>query len=349
MKRAKFSVFLVGMVLIFSLLLTPVTAESRDVVYFLSWGGTIQQTFEELGMAERFYEETGFRVVLVPKATTSEIIAQAMVQRDNPQVDVIMCDVGPLASVADQLLIDLDETMIPNFRYIMDEGIRSNHVFVSTSTGILVYNPEWFEANNISPPNSWADFLRPELAGKMLIQNISNTYGLMVLVELARLGGGGESNIEPGFEKLAQIAPGVVDWPTTIVRYEQAFLSGEVVFASQSWVDSTRMRNKGIPIERVMPKEGAFINGSAAGIMRNAPNPEGAKAFLNFLLSEGYQKMQADTFARGSFNTRMVPDPDRAADLLSVEMMLQLRPFDWETVTPLRREWQARFNRIVER
>jgi spermidine/putrescine-binding protein len=69
-------------------------AEAADAktVYFLSWGGTVQTMLEKEGWAQQFNKDTGYTVVLVPKATSGEIIATAIAQKDKPQVDVVMCD-----------------------------------------------------------------------------------------------------------------------------------------------------------------------------------------------------------------------------------------------------------------
>ena len=58
-------------------------------VYFLSWGGTIQTMLEKEGWADQFAKDTGYTVTLVPKATSGEIIATAVAQKEKPQVDVV--------------------------------------------------------------------------------------------------------------------------------------------------------------------------------------------------------------------------------------------------------------------
>src|SRR5690606_23861863 len=67
-------------------------AQDKGDVYFLSWGGTVQTMLEKEGWAQKFKEATGCTVTLVPKATSAEIIATAIAQKDNPQVDVVMAD-----------------------------------------------------------------------------------------------------------------------------------------------------------------------------------------------------------------------------------------------------------------
>ncbi|HXQ65087.1 MAG TPA: hypothetical protein VN980_00825, partial [Alphaproteobacteria bacterium] len=69
----------------------PAMAQKKDV-YFLTWGGTIQAMLERDGWAKKFAEDTGYNVILVPKATAPEIMATAFAQKASPQVDVVMAD-----------------------------------------------------------------------------------------------------------------------------------------------------------------------------------------------------------------------------------------------------------------
>ena len=51
---------------------------------------------------------------------------------------------------------------------------------------------------------------------------------------------------------------------------------------------------KGLPIRAVVPDEGAFYNQQGATVLQNAPHPNAAKAFLNFLLSDEAQSIFAN-------------------------------------------------------
>jgi putative spermidine/putrescine transport system substrate-binding protein len=65
-------------------------AQDNKTVYFLSWGGTVQTMLEKEGWADECKKDTGYSVVLVPKATSAEIVATAIAQKTKPQVDVVM-------------------------------------------------------------------------------------------------------------------------------------------------------------------------------------------------------------------------------------------------------------------
>src|SRR3954449_11383019 len=90
------------------------SAQSKTV-YLLTWGGTIQAMLERDGWAKKFNAATGFDVVLVPKATGTEIMATAVAQKARPQVDVVQSDLLPwLAGIDQDLFEPIDQTGIPN-------------------------------------------------------------------------------------------------------------------------------------------------------------------------------------------------------------------------------------------
>ncbi len=323
----------------------------KGVVKLLSWGGTIQQTFEDQGWGQKFQDETGYQVVVVPKDTSAEIVAEAFAEKDNPQVDVVMCDEGPLLAADQQgIFAPLDPSKIPNMADLMPSARPSNNndiLRIYADCAALIYSPAYFQQHNLQPPDSWGDLLNPAFKGKIMANTIDNTFGLYTLVELAQLGGGGVNNIEPGFQALAKMAPGVVDWSDTIAKFDQGFQSGQIALVQDEWVDAVSMKDDGIPIAFVLPKEGGFGSPCSAAIIKNAPNPDGAAALLNFMESPEMGKYNGDTYGKGSYNTKVQYDPSKISDILTPDKISQLRDFDWATVTPLMAAWTERYDKII--
>ena len=57
----------------------------NKTVHLLTWGGSVQKSFEQGGLADAFEKDTGYKVVVVPKPTGGEILATATAQKDKPQ------------------------------------------------------------------------------------------------------------------------------------------------------------------------------------------------------------------------------------------------------------------------
>jgi putative spermidine/putrescine transport system substrate-binding protein len=288
---------------VLSLLSVSAQAQDKKTVYFLSWGGTIQTMLEKEGWAEEFRKDTGYTLQLVPKATSAEIIAAAIAQKDSPQVDVVMCDLAAFQQgISQQIFAPLDTKEVPNLSKMADVA-RIGTVGISTYADILsiVFHKEAFERNGWAPPTKWSDLFRPELKGKVIVPPVSNTYGMYYLVELARANGGNERNIEPGFEALKKLAPSIVDWTTPTV----------------------------------------------AGIVKGSPNSEGARALLNWLLSEKVLKYRAERFGQTPMNREVKVEGPTANRVLKGDDLKKLLSVDYDYLSTVRSEWNNRFQREV--
>jgi putative spermidine/putrescine transport system substrate-binding protein len=366
MKKSVWRLLLVGLILLLSMGLIvgcgggdtssesaegegEAVQEEEKVVNLLSWGGTIQQTFEEEGFAQKFKDATGYEFVLTPKGTSSEIMAAALAQKDNPQIDVVMCDVGPFITGDQQgIFITPDAANIPNMNDLYESAFVGNGIQPYTSAGVIIYNPEYFAAQGWEPPTSWADLSRPEFKGKLAIPPPSQTFGLFALVELAKLGGGSETNIEPGFEMLKEIAPRVVEWPGTYSKTGELMQSEAAVIAVTEYVAGMDLKRKGLNVEIVLPKEGSFASPVVAGIMKGCKHPKGAELLVNFLISPEFLKYQGEQFGKGSYNKTVVLDADKAPySLTGEEKMSKLNNLNWEAVNLARDQWVEKFEKEI--
>ncbi len=140
-------------------------AQGKEV-HLLSWGGTIQTMLEKEGWADRFKKETGYTLTLVPKATSSEIIATAIAQKGKPQVDVVLCDmVAYLQGVEQGIFATLDRAKVPNLAKMVDLAWVKDGKGVMTYVDVvgMMYQEDVFKRKGWAPPKSWADIMRPEL------------------------------------------------------------------------------------------------------------------------------------------------------------------------------------------
>lgn len=325
----------------------PALAQSKEV-RFLSWGGTVQTMLEKEGWADQFAKDTGYTVVLVPKATSAEIIATAVAQKDKPQVDVVMCDlVAYLQGVEQGIFGKLEQSKVPNLAKMLDVAkIKDMGIMTYADILAIIYQEDVFKRKGWAPPKSWSDLLRPEFKDQLLIPPVSNTYGLYALVELARLHGGSEKNIDPGFEALKKIAPNVVDWTTTFAKIGtlmQAESASVAVFGNASgWEIKTR----GAPVNVIIPQP-AYMSPTVAGIVKGAPNPEGAAVFLNWLISEKVLAYRAERFGQSPMNREVKVKGEAASRVLTGDQLSQLVRLDYEQVVAKRVEWNQRFEREV--
>jgi putative spermidine/putrescine transport system substrate-binding protein len=323
-------------------------AENKNVL-FLSWGGTIQTMLEKEGWADKFKKETGYTVTLVPKATSTEIMATAISQKDKPQVDVVMCDlIAFYEGIRRGIFAPLDPKSEPNLAK-MAEQAKIENAGVANYADILAiaYREDVFKKHHWAPPTSWKDLERPEFKGQLIIPPASNTYGLYALIELARLHGGSEKNIDPGFAALKKIAPGVVDWTTTFAKIGDLMENEQGSIAVFNTVSFFEIKKRGVPIDVVVPKP-VYMSPTVVGAMKNSPNPEGAHVLLNWLIGEEFLAYRASRFSQTPMNREVkVSEEEAKKGVLTPDQLNGLVQIDYNDVVQHRAEWDQRFEREV--
>jgi putative spermidine/putrescine transport system substrate-binding protein len=323
------------------------SAQNKNV-YLLSWGGTVQSMLEKDGWADRFKEETGYTVTLVPKATSSEIIAAAIAQKSKPQVDVVMCDLPAWYQGKEQdIFATLDPAKLPNLaRMVPAAKIGDKAVAPYADVLTIVYNPEMFAKNGWAKPTTISDLARPEFKGKLVIPPVSHTYGMYGLIELARANGGSEENIGPGFEALKKIAPSVVDWTSTHAKLAGMFQQGTVAVALYANASTQDMRARGAPVDSIIPTP-SYLSSTVAGIMTNAPNPEGANVLLNWLISKNVLTYRAEKFGNTPLNMDVKPTGPIGETVVQGDQLSKLLQVDYPAVLKNRTAWNERFEREI--
>jgi len=332
-----------------------VKASDDKTVYLLTWGGTIQQMLERDNWAQKFADATGFRVVLVPKATGTEIMATAIAQKSKPQVDVVQSDLLPwLAGIDQDLFVPLDQASVPNIAELYPPALIKDSkgailgVEPYGDLFCLIYNKDVFAKKGWAIPSRWTDLERPELQGQLLIPPSTSAYGLYALIIEARAHGGSEANIEPGFTAMKKIGPGVVDWSDTFAKMSQFLEDGTAALAFHGVAGALDMQRRKLPVAYVIP-EPTYMSPTAMGIMKNGPNLAGARAFVNWWISPEVLTHRAETYGQTVTNKEVKLSDAAAALLPSKDKLAKLVEIDYSTVLKNRASWMDRFQREVSK
>src|SRR5229473_2436684 len=96
---------------------------------------------------------------------------------------------------------------VPNLKDLPKKFIDSRGLGAFCSAQIigLAYNPEKIK----TPPKSWNDLLKPEYKGRVGLSSMGSTLISAWMVEIARINGGSEDNMEPAFAYLKKLLPNV--------------------------------------------------------------------------------------------------------------------------------------------
>ena len=336
-------------ILVGSLGLAGAAAAQQRTLYVGSYGGSSETLIKE-NIIPAFEAAHDVRVEYVAGNST-ENLARLQAQRGAQELDVVVLDDGPMYQ-AMQLGFCGDITDIPNLADTYDLAhIGSNAIGLGVVSTVFGYNAEIFEANGWEPPTSWNDLNDPRFAGRLSIPPISNTYGLHTLIMMARLQGGGETNIDPGFAYLAdEVAPNVLAFEASPGRMSELFQNEEVILAVWGTGRLVSLQDTGFPVEVAYPKEGGVALLISGCPIAESPNFDLAQAFLNTLLEPENQAQLAATQGWGPVNRTVTLEPEVAARVpYGSEQVENLLVVDWDVANENRQDWTRRWAREVER
>ena len=204
----------------------------------------------------------------------------------------------------------------------------------------LVYRTDKLKA----PPRSYRDLLRAEYRGHVAFPAITNGYGVDLLVMLARMAGGGEGNIDPGFAELAKIKDEVIfkaasDLPTL-------FGQNDIWIAPYDTGNAYKLRQSGLPVAFAAPDEGSPAVFITACIAKGAKNADVAAGAINQMLAPESQIAIAEAMRWTPSN----PDTKLPASLAAeVPAVGRLAVLDRARINEQRATWTDRWNRQIAR
>ena len=327
----------------------PLAVHSADTLYVGAAGGSLQKAFEGT-IIPAFEAKTGAKVVYVPGNST-DILAKLIAQKARPVLSLALTDDGPMYQAMEQgLCAPVDEVGPVKDLYPTARMAGGKAVGVGLYASGLGYNKEVFARNGWKPPTSWMDLADPKYKGKVSVAPI-NGYGIHALVMMARINGGGEDNIDPGFEAIAKkVAPNVLAWEASPANMGQLLQTGEAALVAWGNLRVEAVADQGAPVAFVYPKEGAILGLIAGCVVNGAPQPKLAQLFLQEILSPASQAVLAKAGGLGPTNRNTKLEPEVARKVVyGAEQAGALLPLKHSAINPRRAEWTKRWNREVER
>ncbi len=335
---------------LFAFTFASTLACAQSPLYVGGYGGSTETLFREK-IIPAFEAKHNAKVVYVPGNST-DTLAKLSAQRAKQDLSLVLIDDGPMYQAVEQKLCapladaPIMKELYPGAKMVGDRSVGLG--FIATG---LAYNKDVFKRNGWAPPTSWNDLADPKYKGKVVVPPITNGYGLLTLVEMARLNGGSEDKIDPGFEVVQKkIAPNVVAWEGSPGRMAQMLQTGEAALAVWGNGRVQALVDQGAPVEFVYPKEGAISIMTGVCVVEGAPQPALGQAFLQFLLTPEIQSQLADKQGWGPVNKNTKLPPDVASKVVfGPERVDKLISVNYNVINARRADWTNRWNRTIER
>ncbi|WP_312671772.1 ABC transporter substrate-binding protein [Pseudescherichia sp.] len=134
-------------------------------------------------------------------------------------------------------------------------------------------------------PGAWQDLLKPELKNMTTLP--SPLYSGAAQIHMATL----MNDPQLGFTWYEKLKANGAMPQSGNGAVMNAITSGSKGYGVLVDYMAIREKAKGAPIEFVFPKEGVSIVTEPVAMLKNAKNPDGAKAFIDFVLSDAGQRL----------------------------------------------------------
>ncbi len=342
----------VGIPLILTAMTVGTPALAQETLFLAGYGGSFQKMMEEK-ILPSFEAEHKVKVTYVA-GRSSETVAKLQAQKGNQEINVAIVDDGPMFQAIEFGFCD---TLVDAPVYSNVYDLAGPNSFNGKATGIgliatgITYNKEAFEKNDWDAPKSWNDLVDPKFEQRVSSSPIGGTYGLHMLVKFAQLNGGGENNIEPGFDLVRKkLVPNVLSWSSSNDQLAQMFQNGEIDIAVWGSGRAVALKNTGFPVEFVYPEEGAVSLRSAVCPVANNSDPELSQALIQYLVSPDVQAQIAEGAGFGPVNKETMLTNDVATSVpYGQETVDKMTSVDWTVVNERRADWTNEWNRTVER
>lgn len=251
-------------------------------------------------LADMFTAQTGIEVDFL-RASTGELVSRVIAEAAAPQADVLLGGPsGQFIAIAEEGALEpyLSPAVagLPEYAYDPD-GYWTG--FYLTALGIGINEERFTEQFGDTPfPATWDDLLNPAFDGEIVLTDpvASSTAYLFVQTQLQRLGW------DDGWAYLEALTPLVGQFPQSGGAPPQLVGTGEYAIGVAYVHALTRYRTDGFPVTSIVPPDTAGEVGSV-GVIAGGPNPENAKAFVDFVLSAEAQ----EAFSAQSFTTPLNP------------------------------------------
>ncbi|GLP71707.1 thiamine ABC transporter substrate-binding protein [Streptomyces sp. TUS-ST3] len=249
-----------------------------------------------------FEKKSGYKVKVLEDGDAGQAVNKAILTKDNPQGDVFFGVDNTLLSRA------LDNGLFQSYEAKGADRIKAEyradqdkHRVTPIDTGDICvnYDKAWFTAHKLQPPTSYDDLVKPAYKNLLVTENASTSSpGLgFLLGSAAKYGDDGWQGY---WKKLKDNGVKVVDgWEQAYNEEFSGSAGGKKAKADRPLVVSYASSP---PAEVIYadPRPKTAPTGVAdgtcfrqieyAGLLSNAKNSKGGKAFLDFLLTKEFQQ-----------------------------------------------------------
>jgi iron(III) transport system substrate-binding protein len=210
---------------------------------------------------------------------------------------------------------------------------------------VLVYNTA--AVKPAEAPHDWDDLLDPKWNGKILIRDplasgtMRTVFGMVLSRSVAETG-----SPDRGFAWLRRLDAQTKEYLQQPALMIEKLNRQEGLVTIWELTDLLWQRHRGSPLAFHFPASGTPVIDDSIGLVKNAPHPEEAKKFIDFVGSPEGQEIAARQAYRLPARTDMPAEklPDWAQEVLRDMKPASVR---WDLIEQHGQEWMTTWDRTV--
>jgi spermidine/putrescine transport system substrate-binding protein len=259
------------------------TQRSSKELFIYTWSN-----YTDSELLDRFTKETGFKVVADVFDSNEAMLARLQAGGGKGYSIIYPSDYMVQKMVELEILAELDFSRLPGISQLSPQFLNPEYdpgnlhsVPISWGTTGLIYNTQKLK----QAPQDW-DYLwqnRQQLSKRMtLLNDVREVMGAVLKMLGYSYNSRNPKQIQQAYEKLLELKPNIASFTTDTWRDQ--VLSGDLVIAMCYSSDANEVLEENKSLQYVLPKSGSTLWMDTLVIPKTAPNPEGAYAWINFML-----------------------------------------------------------------
>ncbi len=309
--------------------------EDKVVIY-----STHSEAMLELA-AEKFTEQTGVAVEYIN--LKAELADRVRSEKENPQSDVMY---GGASSIFMELKDeDLYEAFSPTWAGELDPMFKDaeDYWFGTIQTPVMMfYNSEVIAMEDA--PTDWYDLTDAAYANKLVFRNALSSSARATYSSLLQQFEN-NNDLEAGWAFMKDLDANTKQYYSSGSLMYQAIGRKEagVSFATLNDIVDNKINNN-LPLEIIDATSGSPIITDGVAMIKNAPHPNAAKAFVEFVGGAEFQAVLANEFNRLPTH----PAAIAASPAWMAEITVTPMDVDWAKLATVQSEWMQKWDAEIK-
>ncbi|RAI60751.1 extracellular solute-binding protein [Roseicella frigidaeris] len=315
----------------------PLRAQKGGSLVATTYPGIWDDSFREI-VAPAALKTKGVEVEFQALFAVDQI-AKFAASRGAPPFDAFVLDPGPRITAIERGMFEpFDGKKLTTLPKLPPQLVDQWGAGCAAQVVGIAYNPK-----KVPKPGGWDDLLKEPWVSRLGLTGFGTTFGTVSLIELAKVFGGSETNVEPALAELKKVLPKIAAVGTPAAM-PGLFQQGQCDVMYTNTQTVMALKDRGVDIEFATPRTGAVAFFTTLHIAKGSENVEAAYKYIDTVLSAPVQEALTRPPANLVPVNKDVPlSPN--LPMKSLDEMSGFVTHDWAKINPLRGGWIERFNR----